>query len=57
MQIVFEPVSKTHLDKYKARRSEYYIYQAAAELWAEGMPFQKAVSIVSNAFRAATHEV
>ena len=57
MQIVFEPASKTHLDKYKARRSQYYIYQAAAELWAEGMPFQKAVSIVSNAFRAATHEV
>ena len=44
------------LDKYKARRREFYVSQAAAQLWADGVPFDRALSIVQSAFDATTME-
>lgn len=44
------------LDKYRAKRRSFHIYRAAARLWGQGVDFQKALGIVSEAFHAATHE-
>lgn len=52
----YERISRCHLDKYKARNKRYYINKASAELWAEGVPWDKARSIVTEAFRGATFQ-
>ena len=44
------------LDKYKARRREFYVHQAAAQLWADGAPFERALSVAQAAFDATTTE-
>ena len=51
-----ERVQRECLDTYKAKRRNFHICRAAAKLWAAGIPWERAHSIVREAFVAATHE-
>lgn len=44
------------LDTYKAKRRRYHLYRAVARLWQQGVPWERALSIVTEAFNATTHE-
>ena len=52
-----ERLDKGCLDTYKAKRRDFYLYRAASKLWADGVPFDKALTVVTEAFNATTHEV
>ena len=45
-----------YLAKYKVRNRAHQIYKAAAKLWAEGLAWERALAIVTEAFDAATYE-
>lgn len=57
MQLRYERPPKQELDRYKIKRKSHYVYEAAARLWAEGMEWQRALSIIQHAFDSATAEV
>ena len=45
-----------YLAKYRVRNRAHQIYKAAAKLWAEGLAWERALAIVTEAFDAATYE-
>ena len=49
-----ERIKRSTLDSYKARRRSKYEYEAAAQLWAEGVGWARALEIVRSAFDATT---
>ena len=51
-----ERLSKGCLDTYKAKRRDFYIYKAAAKLWAAGISWEQALGTITEAFDATTHE-
>lgn len=52
VDMVFERVQRMNLVRYKTARRKYYMFDAAAKLWAEGIPWAKAMEIVTEAFGA-----
>lgn len=54
LNLVTERLDRKILEKYKAKRANHHIYRAAARLWASaGVPWEKALGIVTDAFHAA----
>lgn len=51
-----EKLEKGHLMKYKARRRQFYLWSAAAQIWARGVPRQDALGMITTAFDATTFE-
>ena len=51
-----ERVKRPVLETYRAKRRQFFLYQAAAKLWSEGVAWQRALDIVTEAFVATTHE-
>ncbi|CAK9071441.1 unnamed protein product [Durusdinium trenchii] len=51
-----ERLPKPQLDTYRSKRRSFYMFQAAARLWAEGVSWPKALEIITEAFDATTHE-
>ena len=49
-------LKKQALGKYRASNRSHHIHVAAARLWAEGVQWQRAIDIVTEAFDAATYE-
>ena len=45
-------MKKDALDCYRGRRRWKHTFEAAAKLWAEGVEWQRALSIVTEAFNA-----
>ncbi|CAL1153220.1 unnamed protein product [Cladocopium goreaui] len=56
VSLVRENLPPVVLDRYRARRRNVHIYRAAVQLWGEGLSFDRALSIVTEAFDAATYE-
>ena len=56
VSLVRENLPPVVLDRYRARRRNVHIYRAAVQLWGEGLSFDRALSIVAEAFDAATYE-
>lgn len=50
-----ERLQGPQMSRYKAHNRQRYIYQAAAKLWAQGIPWDKALNIISEAFNATTY--
>ena len=44
------------LDRYRSRRKRYHIYNAAVQLYGEGIEFERALAIVNEAFDASIFE-
>lgn len=51
-----ERMKKIVLDRYRAKRKSFYRNKAVAQLWANGVDFDTALSIVGEAFDAVTYE-
>ncbi|CAK9094797.1 unnamed protein product [Durusdinium trenchii] len=51
-----ERMKKIVLDRYRAKRKSFYRNKAVAQLWANGVGFDAALSIVGEAFDAVTYE-
>lgn len=51
-----ERLDKVVLDKYRVKRKSYHIQRAVAKLWTEGVEFNTAWDIVTEAFDAAIAE-
>jgi hypothetical protein len=49
-------MNKRHLDKYRAKRKAHHIHLAAAKIWARGVPWDDALSMVTETFAATTFE-
>lgn len=47
-----EGLKKDHLDKYKSKRRSHHMYRAASRLWAAGLPWEQAFTIVKESFDA-----
>ena len=47
----YEPLEKTEMLRYIKKRQQQTIYKAAARLWAQGLPWQNAISIMTDAFK------
>ena len=56
LRLVPERLERSLLDRYKCRRRQHHINKAAAQLWAQGVEFQRALKIVQEAFDEATYE-
>ena len=51
-----ERLNKGCLETYKAKRRDFHIYKAASKLWAAGISWEKALTTITEAFDATTHE-
>lgn len=51
MRLYKEQVNARERETYQCRRQRHGIYKAAAELWSQGVPMQKALSIIRAAVR------
>ena len=56
LRFQYQRVERKYLDKYKVRRKQVYIYQAASRLWAEGVQWSRALDVVTSAFDAVMYE-
>lgn len=56
MKLAVDKLKSVNLDRYRTSRRQVHIYKAAAKLWAAGMDFSDALSVVQEAFDAVTYE-
>ena len=54
LRLVRQRVRPDELPLYRRARAHQALYAAAARLWAEGVPMQKALRIVAQAIKATT---
>ncbi|CAK9102132.1 unnamed protein product, partial [Durusdinium trenchii] len=52
MKLAVDKLKSVNLDRYRTSRRQVHIYKAAAKLWAAGMDFSDALSVVQEAFDA-----
>jgi len=46
----YEPLEKKEMLRYIKKKQQQSIYKAAARLWSQGVPWQNAITIVTDAF-------
>lgn len=46
----YEPLEKKEMLRYIKKKQQKNIYTAAARLWGQGVPWQNAITIVTDAF-------
>lgn len=56
LELRTERPDKKALDRYKAKSATRHKLKAAAKLWAAGLPWEKAVEVVHEAFDASTQK-
>ena len=57
LRLATEKAEKTILDRYRVKRKAHHVCAAASKLWVLGVPWERALSIVEEAFEAAATEV
>lgn len=57
LSLLAENLPKRHLDKYKRKRLEHEIYEAAGKIWSETkMPLEEALAVVREAFEKVARD-
>ena len=56
LELKTERLDKKVLDKYKAKTATRHMMKAAAKLWAAGLPWEKALEVVHEAFEASAQK-
>lgn len=56
LELTAQGLSKRQLDKYKVKRKSHHVYKAASKLWARGVAWEQALSVVQEAFDAVLQE-
>ena len=49
-----ERLNAKHLFKFKCQRRNFFLHRAAVQIWARGIPWENAISMVQSAFDATT---
>lgn len=52
VEMVHERIQRMNLMRFKTARRKHHMFNAAAKLWCEGVPWAKAMEIVTEAFDA-----
>lgn len=56
LQLVPGPLEKKRLDVYRSKRASYHQFRAVSRLWAHGVDWDQARSIVSDAFQQSIQQ-